>query len=275
MPELPEVETVARDLAAQITGATIGGVERQDWPRMLGGMAPEAFAGAIAGRQIRAIGRRAKWLLLTLDAGLTLAIHLRMSGSMGVDAPDAVPDRHTHLVLRLADGRQVSFRDVRKFGRAHLLGPDGLAALDAAHGPEPLEPAFTSAVLAQRLVGRGARLKPTLLDQTVVAGLGNIYVDEALWLSMLHPERPAGSLSAVELDALHAAIVEVLAGAVERRGSTLRDYRTGYGAKGDNQDRFNAYDRRGVPCPRCGTPIVKTTLAQRGTHLCPICQPAM
>jgi formamidopyrimidine-DNA glycosylase len=272
MPELPEVETVARDLAAQITGATIQGVARLDWPRMLGDLPPEAFAQAIAGRRIARIGRRAKWLILALDQGWTLAIHLRMSGSMGVDPPDAEPDRHTHLVLRLTDDRLLSFRDVRKFGRAHLLDASGYAALDAAHGPEPLEPGFTADVLRGRLAGRAAKLKPTLLNQAVVAGLGNIYVDESLWLAKLHPERAAASLSAEELGALHAAIVEVLAGAVERRGSTLRDYRTGYGAKGDNQDRFVVYDRRGVPCPRCGTPVVKTTLAQRGTHLCPTCQ---
>lgn len=275
MPELPEVETVARDLARQLEGHRIVAVERLDWPRMVEVPAdPAGFAAALAGRTIVAVGRRAKWLLLHLDADLTLALHLRMSGAVYVPPADEAPDKHVHLIVRLDDGRALYFRDMRKFGRARLLDAAGLAALDAAHGPEPLEEAFTPAVLAERLAGRSTRLKPLLLDQAVVAGLGNIYVDEALWLSRLHPERPAAGLGRKEVEALHAAIREVLTLSIARRGSTFRDYRTGYGEAGGNQAFFNVYARGGEPCPRCGGPISRTLLAQRGTHYCPSCQRA-
>ncbi len=275
MPELPEVETVARDLASQVEGRRILEVERLDWPRMVETPAdPAAFVGALAGRTIESVGRRAKWLLLRLDAGLTLALHLRMSGSVYVTAPDQAPDKHVHLILRLDDERAIFFHDTRKFGRARLLDPAGLAALDAAHGPEPLEDAFTPAVLGQRLAGRSTRLKPLLLDQAVVAGLGNIYVDEALWLARIHPERAATALAREEVQALHAAIREVLTLSIARKGSTFRDYRTGYGEAGGNQDFFNVYARGGEPCPRCGGPIARMVLAQRGTHFCPTCQRA-
>lgn len=275
MPELPEVETVARDLAVQVEGRTIVAVERLDWPRMV--EVPEdlaAFVGALAGRRILAVGRRAKWLLIRLDQGLTLALHLRMSGSVYVPPPDGAPDRHVHLILRLDDGRAIFFHDTRKFGRARLLDAAGMAALDAAHGPEPLEDAFTPATLGERLAGRATRLKPLLLDQAVIAGLGNIYVDEALWLARIHPERAAADLARKEVHALHAAIREVLTLSIARKGSTFRDYRTGYGEAGGNQAFFNVYARGGEPCPRCGAPIARMMLAQRGTHFCPTCQRA-
>ena len=283
MPELPEVETVARDLAGQVTGRRIAQVERLDWPRMVEVPTdPLAFGPAIAGRAITAIGRRAKWLLLHLGPGaglpsgdrLTLAVHLRMSGSMYVPAADEAPDKHVHLILRLDDGRAIFFRDVRKFGRVRLLDAAGLAALDAAHGPEPLDEAFTVAVLAERLAGRTTRVKPLLLDQTVVAGLGNIYVDEALWLARIHPGRPAAGLARKEVRALHAAIREVLSLSIARKGSTFRDYRTGYGEAGGNQAFFNVYARGGEPCPRCAGPISRAVMGQRGTHFCEVCQPA-
>lgn len=274
MPELPEVETVARDLASQVAGRRIAAVERLDWPRMVEiPEDPAAFLQALPGRTIEAVYRRAKWLLFRLDAGLTLAIHLRMSGSMYVPGLDEAPDVHVHLILRLDDGRSIFFRDIRKFGRARLLDAAGLAALDAAHGPEPLEDAFTPAVLGERLAGRGTKVKPLLLDQAVIAGLGNIYVDEALWLARVHPGRSASSLAKKEVAALHAAIREVLALSIERKGSTFRDYRTGYGESGGNQAYFKVYARGGEPCPRCAGPISRTVLGQRGTHFCPACQP--
>lgn len=273
MPELPEVETAARDLASQVTGRVIVAVEKLDWPKMVEAPAdPAAFVGALAGRRIEAVGRRAKWLLARLDAGLALAVHLRMSGSLYVVGPAEAAGKHVHLVLRLDDGRQVHFHDPRKFGRVRLLDAAGLATLDAAHGPEPLDAAFTPAVLGSRLAGRATKLKPLLLDQRVVAGLGNIYVDEALWLSRVHPGRSAGGLARKEVAALHAAIVEVLTKSIARKGSTFRDYRTGYGEVGGNQDFFNVYARGGEPCPRCAAPIVRTVMGQRGTHYCPECQ---
>jgi len=272
MPELPEVQHAADSLGIQIAGARIATVERLDWPRMVETPAPEEFIVWLAGREIRGWGRRAKWILLELDGGWTLALHLRMSGSLTVHPADTEPDRHTHLVLRLTDGRQIFFHDTRKFGRARLLDAAGLAMLNDAHGDEPLSEAFTVERLAGLLRGRQRAIKPLLLDQSLIAGIGNIYADEALWCARIHPLHPAAELSTEAIADLHAGIRAVLRQALANGGSTLRDYRNSYGARGTNQDHFHAYDREGQPCPRCGTMIVKTVVAQRGTHYCPACQ---
>jgi formamidopyrimidine-DNA glycosylase len=271
MPELPEVEHAARSLGAQIIGRTIVAVTRLDWQRMVETPAVEQFLELLQGRQVLAAGRRAKWIVLALDGGWALALHLRMSGSITVHGPDAQPDAYTHLVLLLDDGRQVFFHDTRKFGRARLLDSAGLAALEGAHGVEPLSDTFTPELLGE-LLRRRARLKPLLLDQKVIAGIGNIYADEALWNAQLHPLRSSDSLDDDEIARLHSGIRLALLQGLEHGGSTLRDYRNGYGEPGSNQEHFNVYDRRGQPCPRCGTPIEKTTVGQRGTHFCPFCQ---
>jgi formamidopyrimidine-DNA glycosylase len=272
MPELPEVETAARDLAAQVAGCTIVAIEKLDWERMVETPEPAQFRVLLPGRRIGAVGRRAKWLLLTLDAGWTLALHLRMSGSVSVCPAEEAADSYTHLVLLLEDGRRIFFRDVRKFGRVRLLDAAGLAALDQQHGLEPLGEQFTPAALAALLARRQSRLKPLLLNQAIVAGLGNIYVDESLWLARLHPLRAANSLSTDEVSSLHAAIRTILTRAIDSGGSTLRDYRNGYGQAGTNQDHFAVYQRTGQPCLRCDTTIERVAVAQRGTHLCPTCQ---
>jgi formamidopyrimidine-DNA glycosylase len=273
MPELPEVETVARDLAAQITGRTITGVRHLDWPRMIETPDEAGFRAGVANRRVLEVGRRAKWVLVRLEGGLALAVHLRMSGSLVVYPPDHPIDPHTHLVLGLDDGRQLFFRDVRKFGRVRLLDARGQAELDAHHGVEPLSEAFTPAVLQGILANRGTRIKPLLLDQALIAGLGNIYVDEALWQARIHPERPAAGVKAREATALHAAIQEVLTKSITLGGSSFRDYRNGYGELGGNQVSFAVYQRGGEPCQRCGGPIQRMVVAQRGTHVCPTCQP--
>ncbi len=273
MPELPEVQHAADSLGMQIVGTHIARVERLDWPRLVETPTPDEFISLLAGRQVRGWGRRAKWILLNLDEGWTLALHLRMSGRLTVHPPDAEPDKHTHLVIRLADGRQIFFHDTRKFGRARLLDAAGLAALDAAHGDEPLADTFTVERLADLLRNRKRAIKPLLLDQSVIAGIGNIYADEALWRAGIHPLRPAADLNTEEIAALHHGIRAALRQALANGGSTLRDYRNSYGARGTNQDHFNAYDREGQPCPRCSATIVKTVVAQRGTHYCPACQP--
>lgn len=272
MPELPEVEHVARSLAAQVVGRRIERVTKLDWERMVETPSVAEFLALIEGRTVEAVARRAKWVVARLDSGWTLALHLRMSGFLTVHGPEAQPDTHTHLVLLLDDGRQVFFHDTRKFGRARLLDADGLAALEQAHGVEPLTDAFTPELLAALLRGRRARLKPLLLDQRVLAGVGNIYADEALWYAQLHPLRQSDSLDDDEVARLHAAVRLVLLEGIANGGSTLRDYRNSYGQPGSNQERFSAYDREGQPCPRCGTRIVRTVVAQRGTHLCPQCQ---
>ncbi len=274
MPELPEVETIARGLAPRVTDRSIVAVVHLDWERMVETPAPPDFSRLLAGRHIAGTARRAKWLLLPLDAGWTLALHLRMSGRVGVSDAPPLDDPHTHLVLALDNGTTLWLRDPRKFGRARLLDAAGMAQLDAAHGPEPLDPAFTNECLARLLRRHRQRLKPLLLNQRVIAGLGNIYVDESLWHARLHPQRAAESLSAGECARLHAAIRHVLQRAIEHEGSTLRDYRTSSGSSGSNQHFFAVYQRSGQPCPACGTPIERMVVAQRGTHFCPRCQPA-
>lgn len=271
MPELPEVETVACNLAAQILRQQIVAITKFDWERMLEMPDPATFRMLLPGRQIIAVGRRAKWLLLTLDAGWTLALHLRMSGRISVHTAEAVPDTYTHLVLKLDDGRQLFFHDPRKFGRVRLLDAQELAHLSQNLGPEPLSDTFTVADLTHLLARRTA-LKPLLLNQSVIAGLGNIYVDESLWHAHLHPLRRASSLTPEEIAALYTAIRSVLMQAITNGGSTLRDYRNGYGQMGENQEHFSVYDRKGHMCSRCQTSIVRMVVAQRGTYLCPRCQ---
>ncbi len=272
MPELPEVENAACSLAAQVQGQRIARVTKLDWERMVETPAVAEFLALLEGREIRRIGRRAKWIVITLDSGWTLALHLRMSGYLTVHGPEAQPDRYTHLVLLLDDGRQIFFHDTRKFGRARLLDAQGLAALEGAHGVEPLTDGFTPAALGQLLRARRARLKPLLLDQGVIAGIGNIYADESLWYAQLHPLRPSDSLADDEVARLHSGIRLVLLEGIANGGSTLRDYRNSYGESGSNQEHFNVYDREGRPCPRCGATILRTVVGQRGTHLCPVCQ---
>lgn len=272
MPELPEVEHVARSLGAQITGSTIARVSKLDWERMVETPEVGAFLSLIEGREVQSVGRRAKWIVATLDAGWSLALHLRMSGYITVHGAHDEPDQYTHLVLELADGRQVFFHDTRKFGRARLIDAEGLLALDAAHGLEPLSEQFTPEVLGTLLRKRKTKIKPLLLDQKVIAGIGNIYADEALWRASIHPLRPSDSLSNDEIAALHAGIRAALQAGLANGGSTLRDYRNSYGESGTNQDHFNVYDQQGKPCVRCGTTIEKTVVAQRGTHICPNCQ---
>lgn len=273
MPELPEVEIIARSLAPQLVGRAFLDVERLDWERMLETPSVDVFRREIAGRRILAARRRAKWLLLDLDSGWTLALHLRMSGRLEIHSPDDEARAHVHLIIRLDDQRRLFFDDERKFGRVRLLDAAGLAALDAAYGPEPLDDRFTPAELERILRGRRTRIKPLLLDQRAIAGIGNIYASEALWLARIHPLTPACAIEADGVTALHAAIRQALTSAIEREGSSLRNYRNGYGLRGQNQEHFLAYDRRGHPCQRCGTPIERIVAGQRSTFFCPTCQP--
>lgn len=272
MPELPEVETIARSLAPQLVGRTIVALERLDWEQMVELPALDRFRELLIGRQIRRVGRRAKWVLIELDAGWTLTIHLRMSGHLTVHGPDETARSHVHLVLQLSGGERLFFDDERKFGRVRLLDATGLAALDAAHGPEPLDERFGVADLAHILSGRRTKMKQLLLDQRLLAGMGNIYVSEALWLARLHPLLPAYAVNMQEVGALHAAIRQVLNQAIAHEGSSLRNYRDGYGRRGQNQEHFLVYDRADQPCQRCGTMIERLVIAQRSSFFCPLCQ---
>jgi formamidopyrimidine-DNA glycosylase len=212
-------------------------------------------------------------LLLRFSSGAALVIHRKMSGNLVLRSPGRSPVRHTHLVLRFKNALELHFVDPRKFGRIYYFADaDALGAFFAARlGPEPLDD-LTEARLRQLLRGRRRRLKSLLLDQSFLAGLGNLYVDEVLWLARLHPERPAASLRPAEVRRLAAAIREVLEAAIARRGTSFSSYVDADGDPGENQDHLQVYGRAGQPCRRCGRPIERRLIAQRGTWLCPRCQ---
>lgn len=273
MPELPEVETIRRSLQPNLIGRRIAEVVRIAWPGTIAAPSPEEFSERLQGRQIVAIDRRAKYLIIHLDHAEALVVHLRMTGQLTVVDAAAETDKHTHVVLRLDTGQQIFFRDMRKFGRIWLLDREGLAALDRKLGPEPLDDALTVEAFRALIRRRKGRLKQLLLDQAVIAGLGNIYVDEALWLAQLHPLATVGMISDAQIDALYTAIREVLNGGIEKRGTTFSNYRDALGAKGSNQNYLNVYDRKNQPCMRCGSPIERIVVVQRGTHICAYCQP--
>ena len=280
MPELPEVETVARDLRPRLVGAEIVGV-RSSWARTLRNVDAESFAAAVTGRTIEAVGRRAKLLVVELSGGLGLTIHLKMTGQLFVVGSGARDDPYVRLVLELADDRELRFRDIRKFGKVGLYERDprtgellierGGAGVFAATGPEPLDEAFTLCDFRRRLRARRRRLKPLLLDQSFLAGVGNIYADEALWAARLHPLRPAASLRPADEKRLYDAIRRVLSEAVDRRGSSIDDY-TAPDGDGAMQERLQVYQRTGEPCPRCGRPIRRIVVGGRSTHFCSWCQ---
>jgi formamidopyrimidine-DNA glycosylase len=273
VPELPEVETVRRRLAPLVEGATITCAEIVD-PRLTRPVAPGIVADALVGERIATVERRGKYLLWRLESGRTLVVHLRMTGSL-LHAPvgDLPADAYRRATLALDTGAAVGYRDVRRFGTWELLDEGHLRPYLASRlGPEPLSPSFTSARLTRVLEGRRAPIKSVLLDQRRIAGIGNIYADEALWRSRIHPLRPAGGLDAQEVARLHRAVRTALRRGVELNGSTLRDYVTPDGEGGGMQHEFHVYGRLGEPCDRCGRPIKRIVVGGRGTWLCPRCQ---
>lgn len=277
MPELPEVETVRRQLAAALPGRTVETV-RVLLPRVVQNVTPEELGSLVAGRSFADIGRRGKFLLLNFarhnGSDARLIIHLRMTGRLMVTDAQADELPYTRVVFSLDDGRELRFADMRTFGTLHFVGEghdDGPPSL-ASLGPEPLDDSFTPDVLADALAGRRAPIKAVLLDQRRVAGLGNIYVDESLYLTRIHPERPAGELTDEEIARLHGAIRSVLEEAIVKGGTTIRDYVDGRGVPGEFQQYLHAYGRAGQPCGRCGAEFIRLRVAGRGTHVCPRCQ---
>lgn len=274
MPELPEVETVVRDLRAHgLEQAIIRAVDVR-WSRTIEGMTPTRFSKALCGRTITRLSRRGKYIILTLDDGLHLLIHLRMTGKLRTADGSTPPGKHDHVILTLANGHQLVFNDTRKFGRFRLTRDAGAGLTHL--GPEPLDATFTAQLLKSQLQGKTRLIKPLLLDQTCVAGLGNIYVDEALWQAGIHPERRATTLTPAEIKRLHHAIRTVLQRGVENGGTTLGTGATNFysvaGHRGRNADGLKVFRRTDLPCPRCHTRIVRTVVGQRGTHFCPVCQ---
>ena len=274
MPELPEVETVVRDLrAAGLAGRRIRRVTVLH-PAVVAGAAPRTFARRVAGRRIVALRRRAKFIVFELEAGWLLTLHLRMTGQLHLVRRLPPRDRHDHLRLTLDDGRTLIYHDPRRFGRWRLTMADD--ALLRRLGPEPLDDTLTAAAFAHRLARHRRQLKPLLLDQTFLAGLGNIYADEALWAARLHPQRLAHTVRPAEARVLWSAIRRLLRSAIRHRGTTLGlgegNFALPHHERGRYRTRLKAYGQAGAPCPRCGTPLRRLIVGQRGTHICPRCQ---
>ena len=274
MPELPEVETVRRRLEPALVGRRFERVEIDD-PRLTRPEDPAEVAAELTGERVEALERRGKYLVVRFESGRVLLIHLRMTGTLLHAAPGKPTDvPHRRAVVNLDDGSDVVYRDVRRFGTWLLVEPDALDSYLAQRlGGEPLGRTFTTRSLAASLANRRAPVKAALLDQRTLAGLGNIYVDEALWRARIHPRRPARGLDADEVRALREGIKRALEAGIKRQGATLRDYRQPDGSAGSMQNEFKVYGRLGEPCDRCGTPIEKARVAGRGTWYCPACQP--
>jgi formamidopyrimidine-DNA glycosylase len=268
VPELPEVETIRSQLAPRLEGRTLARVEILD-PRLTRPHDLFEVAEELEGDRVVAVERRGKYLLLQLESGFGLLVHLRMTGGFHWQ-----PVSHERAILELDDGTRVAYRDVRRFGTWLVLeGAELEPYLARKNGPEPLGPRFTARWLAEQLARRRAPLKAVLLDQRVVAGLGNIYADEALWRARLSPLRPAHGITEEEVARLVRAIRSSLRTGIARQGSTLSTYAKPDGSSGAMQDEFRVYGRDGEPCPRCRTTITKTRVAGRGTWFCPRCQP--
>jgi formamidopyrimidine-DNA glycosylase len=272
MPELPEVETVVRDLHPLLVGKRFAAVRagkrklRRPWKR--------EWVARLVGAAVEGVRRRGKWIVIDLDAGPRLVVHLGMTGQFTVTKSDEAMKDHTHLVFELDGGaHQLRFRDARRFGSVELYvdEPAVQAFLAGRLGPEPTE--IDPAAFRAALRRTGRTLKAVLLDQTVVAGVGNIYADESLHRAGLHPERRGRTVTDAEADRLREAIAAVIAAAVASRGSTIRDYVGGSGLRGGYQDSFRVYGRTGEACPTCSTAIEVVRVAGRSSHYCPVCQP--
>ncbi|MGD9173053.1 MAG: DNA-formamidopyrimidine glycosylase [Desulfobacterales bacterium] len=274
MPELPEVQTIVNDLkAAGLEGQTIEAA-RVFWARTIAEPSAKAFCSRIRGRTIKAIRRRGKFIVFDFQNNGHLLMHLRMSGRLHLVTTRQPRKKHEHVLLNLDGGQQLRFHDTRKFGRLYLtLDADPILG---RLGLEPLSKGFTHQKLAQRLKARKRLLKPLLLDQTFIAGLGNIYVDEALWESRIHPCRIAAFLSETEIRTLHRAISRVLKRGLKNLGTSLGTGKTNFYSvakhQGRNRDQLKIFRRTGQPCPRCGTTVERIIVGQRSTHICPICQ---
>jgi formamidopyrimidine-DNA glycosylase len=271
MPELPEVETVARGLDERLSGRTITGINVR-WERSVGAPDPRTFDKHLVGQTITGVRRRGKWIVMDLRNGDELLIHLRMTGQLLVEPAGAPDGDYTRVLLHLDDDHRLRFSDMRKFGRL-ILTHDANEVLGDL-GPEPLAEDFTVERFRQMLATRRARIKSLLLNQRFLAGLGNIYVNEALWQARIHPLRPANTLSAEEAGRLYGAICSVLRAAIEAGGTTLDNgnFKQANGEAGEFVRQLEIYGREGEPCACCEAPIERITVGQRGTYFCPCCQ---
>jgi formamidopyrimidine-DNA glycosylase len=273
VPELPEVETVRLRLAPAVVGRRLERVEIRD-SRLTRPEDPVVVAAELLGERVAALERRGKYLVFRFESGRGLLVHLRMTGGFRLAAGNGLPDDpYVRAVVTLDDGSDVAYRDVRRFGTWQLLEPHEVEPfLGTRLGEEPLGRRFTARTLGERLAGRRAPIKAALLDQRTLAGMGNIYVDEALWRARIHPLRPARDLDHDDLKRLHRAVRRALEVGLARQGATISNYATPDGEPGAMQHEFKVYGRAGEPCPRCRTPIEKTRAGGRGTWYCPSCQ---
>ena len=271
MPELPEVETIKNELLPLIKGRTIMGIALF-WDGIVRQPSVKEFISRLPGQKITGIARRGKHLLISLDNGELLAIHLRMSGSLLIGKETEEPPKYTRAIIHLDKGMVIFFRDPRKFGRMQLV--DNKESVIGKLGPEPLEASFTPEVLGSLLSKRNAPIKALLCDQNLIAGIGNLYADEALFTAKIHPLRTGGSLTTEELARLHNAIRQVLRKGIKNKGASIVNYVRPDGTLGKAHDEFNVAHGRGKNCPVCGTPIKRIVVRGRGTYFCPHCQPA-
>ena len=272
MPELPEIDTIVTGLRRCLVGETVENVQVR-WERSIACPAVFAFEQELRGLTITDVSRRGKFAIIAIGAKY-LVVHLRMTGQLlfcDSSPVVSIDDKHVHVMIRFVSGRYLFLRDVRKFGRLYLVDDPETVVADL--GPEPLSSTFTAARFTALLVQRHRQIKPMLLDQRVLAGLGNIYVDESLWRAGIHPLRHSDSLTGEEATCLHAAIGRVIRQAIANRGTTLRDYRDPQNEPGGNQWALAVYGREGRPCNRCGQPIERIQVGGRGTRVCLRCQP--
>ncbi|GAC1615164.1 MAG: bifunctional DNA-formamidopyrimidine glycosylase/DNA-(apurinic or apyrimidinic site) lyase [Candidatus Dormibacteraceae bacterium] len=273
MPELPEVETIAGDLRPLLLGRRVVGVDLR-FPAIVRHPEPEAFERELRGRAFTGLDRRGKYILIHAGGDQELVIHLGMTGQLLLKVPEDAYRPHTHLVIALDNGTELRYSDPRRFGRILLGSEPGLVAARQLPrlGPEPLDPAFTPGDLHRRLAGRRAPLKLLLLDQSVLAGVGNIYADESCFRAGVRPDRPAGTLKLSRARRLHAALRESLLLGIANRGSSIDDYVDLYGARGTQQEQLLVYGRGGKPCRACGRPLTLVRLGGRATVFCRRCQ---
>ncbi len=270
MPELPEVETIVNGLQGPLIGRTFTGV-RIGWENIIARPTVSEFQRRIRGRRILSIRRRGKYLIFDLSGGDSLIIHLKMTGQLLVKPADAPADKYGHTVFDLDDGTQLRFLDVRKFGRVYLVADENEVV--GALGPEPLADDFTLSQFSALVRKRKGALKPLLLNQRFMAGIGNIYADEALFVAGLHPRHKADTLTDEEIERLYRAIRQVLRQALADEGTTFDGaYRKADGREGRHQENLKVFRRKGQPCPRCGHPIERIVVGGRGTYLCTRCQ---
>ncbi|KID42100.1 DNA-formamidopyrimidine glycosylase [Fructilactobacillus fructivorans] len=272
MPELPEVETIRRGLTNLVQGTTIVSVDAL-YPKMLN-MPAKEFENMLAGKEILQIDRRGKYLLIRLSDDYTLVSHLRMEGKYDVVPEGTENQKHTYVVFHLNDERELRYNDTRKFGKMNLVKDSQVYDLSGLNkiGPEPTEEDLTFDYLKKQLHKSHRKIKAFLLDQSNIAGIGNIYADETLWLSKIHPEQATNYLSDQEIETLRENIIKEIQLAIKGHGTTVFTYKNAFGEEGSFQNHLHVYGKKGQPCERCGTPIEKIKVAQRGTSFCPYCQ---